>query len=286
MALDRRTFLRRTTSGAMALAIPGGWSQRANAPTSGASIQLIRNATCIIRYAGKSFLLDPMLSDAGAIAAAQGGAGRRANPTVPLPMAAAQVVASADATLLTHTHFDHWDRPARELLPKERTLFGQPADRHRLTDFTDVRPIETSVTWEGITISRTGGQHGRGETGQSMGPVAGWVLSRQGLPTIYVAGDTVWCSDVADAIRRHNPDFIVVNSGAAQPVANAGTIIMDVEDVVSTCQAAPRATIVAVHMDALDFCTLSRDGLRAGVARASVKSTILIPQDGEDLKLA
>jgi hypothetical protein len=91
---------------------------------------------------------------------------------------------------------------------------------------------------------------------------------------------------VADAIRTHNPDFIVVNSGAARPTANADTIIMDVEDVVSTCQAAPRAAIVAVHMDALDFCTLSREGLRAGMARASVKSTILIPRDGEDLKLA
>ena len=91
---------------------------------------------------------------------------------------------------------------------------------------------------------------------------------------------------MADAIRTHNPDFIVVNSGAARPTANAETLIMDVEDVVSTCQAAPRATIVAVHMDALDFCTLSRDSLRAGMARASVRSTILIPQDGEDLKLA
>src|SRR5688572_8115311 len=99
MPLDRRTFLRTTTSGAMALAIPGGWSQRADAQASGASIQLIRNATCIIRYAGKSFLLDPMLSDAGAIAAPQGSTDRRANPTVPLPMAAAQVVSSTDATL-------------------------------------------------------------------------------------------------------------------------------------------------------------------------------------------
>jgi hypothetical protein len=31
---------------------------------------------------------------------------------------------------------------------------------------------------------------------------------------------------------------------------------------------------------------LSRDALRAGVARAAVRSTVLIPRDGEDVRLA
>jgi L-ascorbate metabolism protein UlaG (beta-lactamase superfamily) len=157
----------------------------------------------------------------------------------------------------------------------------------RLTEagFTDVRPIETAVTWEGLTITRAGGQHGRGENAQRLGPVAGWVLSRAGSPTVYLAGDTVWCPDVADAIRTHNPEVILVFSGAARPNPDAGTIIMDVEDVVSTCQAAPRATIIAAHMNALDFCTLSRNGLRAGLSKASVKSTVLIPEDGQELHL-
>jgi L-ascorbate metabolism protein UlaG (beta-lactamase superfamily) len=118
-----------------------------------------------------------------------------------------------------------------------------------------------------------------------MGPVSGYVLTRAGSPTVYIAGDTVWCPDVADAIRTHQPDVIVLNAGAAQ-FLEGGPITMDVDDVIAVCQAAPRATIVAVHMEAINHCVLTRDGLREGLRRSPVKSTVLIPLDGEELRIA
>ena len=201
-------------------------------------------------------------------------------------MPATQVVAGVEATLLTHLHVDHWDPVARDLLPKAGPIFVQPADRDRVVQagFTGVQVVEPTLTWQGVTFARTGGQHGRGEVGQRMGTVSGYVLKSAGLPTIYIAGDTIWCPDVADAIRTHTPDVIVVNAGEAQ-FLEGGPIIMGVADVVQVCQAAPRATIVAVHMEAVNHCLLSRPGLREGLTHAGVKSTVLIPKDGEEIRL-
>ncbi len=51
-------------------------------------------------------------------------------------------------------------------------------------------------------------------------------------------------------------------------------------------QAAPNARIVAVHLEAVNHCMLSRAGLKDGLAKAAVKSTVLIPRDGEEIRLA
>jgi L-ascorbate metabolism protein UlaG (beta-lactamase superfamily) len=289
--MTRRDFLTAATTSTL-VAAPSTIRARGAAQTRGANatsparLQLVRNATAIIRYGGKTLLLDPFLSPAGALPAFNNTPNPRPNPLVELPMPAAQVVAGIDATLLTHPHVDHWDPVARELLPKDGAIFVQPSDRERVTTagFTAVSAVESTLTWEGITIARTGGQHGRGATGQRMGTVSGYVLSREGLPTIYIAGDTTWCPEVADAIRTHAPDVIVVNAGAAQ-FLEGGLIIMGLDDVVEVCRAAPRATVVAVHLEAVNHCLLTRDALRDGLRRADVRSTVRIPRDGEDLPL-
>lgn len=288
MPLTRRSFLKAAAGSAatIALAPDAIASQAASVSPNGARLHLLRNATSLIRYGGRTILLDPFLSPAGALPAFNNTPNPRPNPLVELPMPAAQVVASADATLLTHLHVDHWDPVARELLPKARTILVQPADRERVAQagFTAVQVVESRVSWEGITIARTGGQHGRGDVGQRMGTVCGYVLKRAGLPTVYIAGDTIWCPEVAEAIRTHTPDVIVLNAGEAQ-FLEGGPIIMGLSDVLQVVQAAPRATIVAVHLEAVNHCMLSREGLRTGLQQAAVRSTVLIPRDGEEVRL-
>lgn len=303
MSFTRRDFLKSTAASALACtrstvvpvapaafaAATGAASPQPSATAGGAAttrIQLVRNATSIVRYGGRTILLDPFLSPAGALPAFNNTPNQRANPTVDLPMPAAQVVAGSEAVLLTHLHVDHWDPVARDLLPKSMRIFVQPADRDRVVQagFTAVQVVESTLTWGGITIARTGGQHGRGDVGQRMGTVSGYVLKRAGLPTIYITGDTIWCPEVADAIRLHTPDVIVVNAGEAQ-FLEGGPIIMGVADVVQVCQAAPKARVVAVHMEAVNHCLLTREGLRDGLRRAAVSSTVLIPKDGEDIRL-
>ena len=52
--LTRRDFLESTAQTALGLVIPAAWTpQNGAAPASGARLQLMRNATSIIRYGGK-----------------------------------------------------------------------------------------------------------------------------------------------------------------------------------------------------------------------------------------
>ena len=63
-------------------------------------------------------------------------------------------------------------------------------------------------------------------------------------------------------------------------------IVMDAEQTVATAEAAPRATVVATHMEALDHATVSRDVLRAhAAARKLPPERLLVPVDGELLTL-
>jgi len=167
---------------------------------------LLRNATLRLEYAGRTILIDPYLAEAGALEPLGGGA---RNPTVPLPVSPAEAVAGIDAFLVSHEHPDHWDEAAAAAIPKDTPAFCQPGVEGRLAvdGFTDVTVIDDHHEWEGIRLTRTGGHHGRGEIEAAMGPVSGFVFSAEGEPTVYWAGDTIWCEEVEQAIAAHAPTW-------------------------------------------------------------------------------
>ena len=103
-----------------------------------------------------------------------------------------------EAVMVTHTHSDHWDATAANLIPKHLPLFGQMEDEDKLRSagFTAVQSIQNEATWNKIQIARTGGHHGTGAIAKMLAPVSGFVLSAAGEPTLYVAGDTIWCAEV------------------------------------------------------------------------------------------
>jgi L-ascorbate metabolism protein UlaG (beta-lactamase superfamily) len=109
------------------------------------------------------------------------------------------------------------------------------------------------------------------------------VLGAPGEPVLYVAGDTIWCDEVDDALAEHDPDVVVVNAGGARYV-EGDPVIMDADDVIEVARTAPRATIVAVHLEALNHCLLSPAELRAAVDAAGVGERVVIPSDGERLR--
>jgi len=49
----------------------------------------------------------------------------------------------------------------------------------------------------------------------------------------------------------------------------------------SVAQAAPRATIVASHLEAVNHCMLSRATLREWVQAQGLGARVLVPDDGE-----
>jgi L-ascorbate metabolism protein UlaG (beta-lactamase superfamily) len=243
-------------------------------------IQLIRHATLLIEYADLRILVDPMLNDAGAGPPIQNSPQPRNNPLVPLPCPAEQVLDGVQAVLVTHTHRDHWDDAAIQLVPKDLPLFCQTEDLPKMeaTHFVNAAPVHDERHWSKIAITRTGGQHGTGEIGKAMAPVSGYVLRNDREPTLYLAGDTIWCKEVSDTIKHFQPDVIVANAGGAR-FLEGDPITMMPDDVIHVCRAAPNAKVIAVHMEAINHCLVTRADLAREVRKAGVQ--VEIPGDGE-----
>jgi len=246
-------------------------------------IQLIRNATMRIRYAGQLIVTDPYLAAKHTLPSV---GGKSMNPTIDLPCLPEEAVANADATIISHLHSDHFDSEGQRVLPKDLPVFCQPRDEAALKEkgFTKLLPVGNAVKWGGVYITRVPGMHGTGSVLQFLGEVSGFVLKARGEPTLYWAGDTVICDSVREAVARFKPDVVVTHSGGA--TFKGTLIIMDAEQTVEVCRLVPRGRVVAVHMESLDHLTVTRSELRANADAHGVSSgKLLIPKDGEKITI-
>lgn len=247
-------------------------------------LQLIRNATMRLRYHGCLLLLDPFLAAKHTL---RSFAGISPNPTVDLPMMPAEVIADVEAVVVSHLHSDHFDEVAQNMLPKDLPLFCQPGDEGKIEakGFTAVQPIADSLTWQGINITCTPAQHGTGQWAERMGHVSGFIFRAEDEPSIYWAGDTIWYEAVADVIQQEQPDIIITHSAGAHFGDNS-IIVMDIEQTLTVCQTAPQATVIAIHLEALDHCPVTRADLRRQATASGITAKQLhIPANGEKLSL-
>jgi len=246
-------------------------------------LQLIRNATLRMTYGGRPFIIDPALA---AKHSRPAYIGVSPNPLVDLPMPAQDVVSGIEMAIISHLHGDHFDPEAETLLPKTLPIFCQPADETKLREkgFTGVTPVEDSVTWAAISLTRTPGEHGSGTWAEQLGPVSGFVFRAENEPTVYWAGDTIWCDAVKRVIDETQPDIIITHSSGAI-LGDSGPIVMDAAQTIAVCQAAPQATVIATHLESLDHGMVSRAELREAAEAAGIQpDQLLIPSDGETLK--
>lgn len=265
------------------------------APTSAAhpvKVQQIRNATIKVDYAGTTFLVDPMLAKKGTYPGFEGTYNSQLrNPLVELPMPLAEAM-KADAIIVTHTHLDHWDDAAKQSLPKNLPVFAQneaDAQSIRKDGFTNVRVLTKDTLFNGTRLSPTGGQHGDDKTiaaaGELLGQVIGVVFQRPGHKTVYVAGDTVWNSQVEGATKQYQPDVIILNTGYARIQGLDGSIIMGKEDLYRASQMAPQAKVIGSHMEAVNHGMQTRKELRDFIAEKGMDpARVLVPADGEVMK--
>jgi L-ascorbate metabolism protein UlaG (beta-lactamase superfamily) len=236
-------------------------------------LTLVRHATLLVEMDGRRVLVDPMLDDAGARGPVEDSPKPRRNPLVPLPFPAEEVVRGLDAVVVTHMHQDHFDETGARLVPRDVPVFCQPEDEERLSGLgLDARPVENELDWDGLRIARTGGRHGADEeVARALAPVSGFVLGR-----LYIAGDTVWCREVEEALERHRPEVAVVNASGAR-FTDSGPLVMTAAEVREVVVRVPK--VVVVHLEAINHCLESRAEIRETVPEA------LVPEDGETLDL-
>jgi L-ascorbate metabolism protein UlaG (beta-lactamase superfamily) len=141
------------------------------------------------------------------------------NPMVELPVDV-NTLLDADAVIVTHTHDDHWDQTAIELIAKDKPVYvqnDQDAALLRSQGFTNLTVMTEETAFGDILIAKThGGQHGTDrayavpELAERLGEACGVVFRHPDEKTLYIAGDTIWREEVAADLQQHQPDVVVL----------------------------------------------------------------------------
>ncbi len=256
--------------------------------------QHIRNATAKVEYGGQTFLIDPFFAPKGSMEGFKGTFNNQARmPLVDLPMSPQDIVKGVDAVIVTHTHDDHWDKAAQQVIPKNLPIFAQHEADARLIrsqGFENVRVLGETFDFKGVQLRKTSGVHGteamyaNPQLAALLGDAMGVMFQKNGHKTVYIMGDTVWTADVNKALNRFNPDVLVMNTGYARINGIAEGIIMGTPDVLKVTQVMPKAKIITVHMDTVNHTTVSRDDMRKFLKGENITDRVAVPEDGEAIK--
>ena len=233
-------------------------------------ITQVRSATIIVEYNNTKFLVDPWLMPKDYMPGFDVAINSDVRqPRVELPFGIEKIV-DVDAVIITHIHPDHWDEFAENALDKNIKVFVQ----------------ESGTEYNGITLYKTGTQHGKREIIKPLCDSIGLPYDAMGVvfksndeKTLYIAGDTIWCEEVKAALEKYSPDVIVVNACAAT-VLNGERLIMNIDDVKEVLQHAPNSTVIASHMDTVSHLSVTRNDLK-GFKNKNNIDNLLIPEDGE-----
>lgn len=246
-----------------------------------------RHATSILTYAGTKFLIDPVLSDKEIYPPIPLTPNKRNNPLVSLKTPI-KTLLDIDVILSTHIHRDHFDDAAKKLLDKNLNLICQYNDVNDLNSygFNNLIPVEKSISYENIVITRVDAQHGTGMTGKLMGKASGYILSSNNEPTIYITGDTIFNSDVEDNIIKYKPEILIINAGSPK-FLNSDQIVMNILDVENTLKVNPSLAFIIVHLDSFNHCIETREDMHEYFSPEKLSDigveNFYIPEDNESL---
>ena len=257
-------------------------------------ITQVRNATIIVDYNNTKFLLDPWFMPKDAMPGFDTAINAEIRqPRVDLPMSIDKII-DVDAVIVTHIHPDHWDEYAEKALDKNIKLFVQSDVDKKYVESKGFMNVEVlmpeGVIFKGTMLYKTGCQHGKRETikplCEQMGmpyDSMGVVFKSEGEKTLYIAGDTIWCEEVVQALDKFKPEVIVLNACAAM-VLTGERIIMNIDDIKEVMQKSPNATIIASHMDTVSHLSVTREDLRK-YKEENQANNLLIPLDGTTVEI-
>ncbi|MGJ6964839.1 MBL fold metallo-hydrolase [Streptosporangium sp. G11] len=240
-------------------------------------VRVFGGPTALFEYGGLRFLTDPTF-DAPGDYPIPGG---RLTKTAPSSAAPADL-GRIDVVLLSHDeHPDNLDDSGRALLADVPLTLTTPEGGRRLGD-----GAKGLADWETIELDRPGGGtitvtgvpaiHGPGareEVEPLTGQVVGFVLTGQGLPTIYVSGDNASIDLVKQIAERFGPvDTAVLFAGAPRfsVLFDGAPIVLDSAQAAEAAGILGARRVVPVHYNSWSHFTEGRDELVAAFTDAGL----------------
>ncbi|MGH3388021.1 MAG: MBL fold metallo-hydrolase [Actinomadura sp.] len=252
------------------------------------SVRHLGGPTALVEIGGVRLLTDPTFDAPGDYPIGT----RKLTKTVASPVSPRDL-GPVDAVLLSHDqHPDNLDRLGRDHLATVPLVLSTGSAQDRIGG-----AVRTLPNWEHVELPRPGGgtlrvtgvpaQHGPDGTEHLVGEVTGFVLSGDGLPTVYVSGDNASLTVVGAIADRFAPfDVALLFAGGAQTA-----LLGDAYLTLTSAQAAEAATIlraraiVPLHFEGWAHFTQGADTLREAFERAGLTGRLHLLEPGEHVDL-
>ncbi|MDL4820117.1 MBL fold metallo-hydrolase [Actinomadura opuntiae] len=249
------------------------------------TVRYLGGPTALLEIGGVRLLVDPTFDAPG-----EHPVGDRALTKTMDAVAGPDEIGPVDAVLLSHDqHPDNLDDGGRAYVRAAPLTLSTGIAAERLGG--NVRALPA---WEHTELPRPGGgalrvtgvpaQHGPDGTEHLTGPVTGFVLTGDGLPTTYVSGDNASLDVVREIAGRFAPfDVALLFAGAAR------TPLLDADLTLGSAAAAEAAAIlrarevVPLHFEGWAHFSQGRDTLEEPFTSFSGGFHLLDP--GEEITL-
>ncbi|MET9670985.1 MBL fold metallo-hydrolase [Streptomyces sp. NPDC006475] len=248
-----------------------------SAATAQFPVRVFGGPTTLFEYGGLRFLTDPTFDPPG----------DHRTPAIVLTKTAPPAgdpadLGPIDVVLLSHDeHADNLDTSGRALLADVPLTLTTPSGGQRLGE-----KATGLANWESVELNRPDGGtvtvtgvpaiHGPGrreDVEPFCGEVVGFVLTGEGLPTVYVSGDNASLDAVKKIAERFAPvDTAILFAGAPRfaGLFDGEVIVLDSAQATEAAQLLGARRVVPAHYDSWAHFTEGREELAAAFASAGL----------------
>ncbi|MEV0313828.1 MBL fold metallo-hydrolase [Nonomuraea fuscirosea] len=230
--------------------------------------------TAVLELGGVRLLTDPTFDGPG-----EHPIGDRALTKTQGPAFEADEAGPVDAVLLSHDqHPDNLDRAGRAYLSTVPLVLSTGSAAARVGEPVRALPNWTSVDVGPVRVTGVPAQHGPDGTEHLVGEVTGFVLSGEGLPTVYVSGDNASLDVVRTVAERVGQvDVALLFMGGARTPLVDGYLTLTSEDGVAAARILGARHVVPLHFEHWAHFTQGRESVMKAFASFGDGLRLLAP---------
>jgi L-ascorbate metabolism protein UlaG (beta-lactamase superfamily) len=250
-------------------------------PPPALNVVLVGGPTAILEFAGLRLLTDPTFDPPGEEA---GGLTKLTGPAID-----ADDVGPIDAVLLSHDHHsDNLDVAGRGFLERAGRTLTTVAGAERLGGNAIGLEPWTSHELERpeggvLTITAVPALHGPEGSDPITGPVIGFVLAAEGVPTLYVSGDNASVDVVRAIVDRLGQIELAIlfAGGVSLPQRFDGAYLtLSAQSAAQAAEVLGARAVVPVHFEGWGHFTQGAAELRDAFAQAGLAERLVVPEPG------
>jgi len=250
-------------------------------------VRYLGGPTALLELGGQRLLTDPTFDPPGDYPI-----GDRALRKTIGAMVSQEDVGRVDAVLLSHDqHPDNLDRQGRDYLASAPLVLSTAAAQQRLGG-----TVQALENWQDRELPRgiaaplrvTGvpARHGPPGCEPVTGPVTGFVLTGEGLPTVYISGDNAAPEHAAAVAERFGPvDVAILFAGAARTDLLDGYLTLTSDQAAQAAVTLGARHVVPLHFEGWAHFTEGRDALEASFTAVGRRDRLHILQLGQHVTI-